>query len=76
MFPQVFRELPRERVVTTAAPEAVARRSETGHRPGRLEAWVPEVPKKLTYPQHATAIADGALELLRERWILTGLEMA
>ncbi|MFL0456935.1 UvrD-helicase domain-containing protein [Brachybacterium paraconglomeratum] len=66
VFPQVFRELPRERVVTTAAPEAVARRRETGHRPGRLEAWVPEVPKKLTYPQHATAIADGVLELLRE----------
>ena len=31
-----------------------------------LEAWAPEVPKKLTYPQHATAIAEGVLELLRE----------
>jgi ATP-dependent exoDNAse (exonuclease V) beta subunit len=66
VFPQVFPELPRERVVTTAAPEAVARRRESGHRPGRLEAWRPEVPKKLTYPQHATAIADGVLRLLRE----------
>jgi len=66
VFPQVFPKLPRERVVTTAAPEAVARRSAEGRRPGRLEAWVPEVPKKLTYPQHATAIADGVLALLRE----------
>ena len=66
VFPQVFPELPRERVVTTAAPEAVAAREAAGRKAGRLEAWVPEVPKRLTYPQHATAVADGVLALLRE----------
>ena len=66
VFPQVFPELPRERVVTTAAPEAVAAREAAGRKAGRLEAWVPEVPKRLTYPQHATAVADGVLALLHE----------
>lgn len=47
-----------------AAPAAVAQRAEAGHVAGRLEAWLPEVPKKLTYPQHATAVADGILTLL------------
>jgi ATP-dependent exoDNAse (exonuclease V) beta subunit len=64
VFPQVFPDLPRERVVTTAAPKAAERRRAAGHRAGRLEAWVPAVPKRLTYPQHATAIADGVLTLL------------
>ncbi|MDN6400361.1 MAG: UvrD-helicase domain-containing protein, partial [Brachybacterium sp.] len=64
VFPQVFPELPRHRVVMDAAPAAVAQRAEAGHVAGRLEAWLPEVPKKLTYPQHATAVADGILTLL------------
>lgn len=66
VFPQVFPELPRERVVTTAAPEAVARRRAEGRADGRLEAWLPEVPRRLTHGQHATAVADGILALLRE----------
>ena len=66
VFPQVFPELPRKRVVMDAAPQAVAKRAAAGHPPGRLEAWVPEVPRKLTYPQHATAVADGVLELLAQ----------
>ncbi|MBB5832454.1 UvrD-helicase domain-containing protein [Brachybacterium aquaticum] len=66
VFPRVFPDLPRERVVTTAAPGAIARRAADGHRPGRLEAWTPSVPKSLTYGQHATAIADGILTLLTE----------
>ncbi|MGO1199283.1 MAG: UvrD-helicase domain-containing protein [Dermabacteraceae bacterium] len=64
VFPQVFPELPRHRVVMDAAPAAVAQRAEAGHVAGRLEAWLPEVPGKLTYPQHATAVADGILTLL------------
>ncbi|MGP9537985.1 UvrD-helicase domain-containing protein [Brachybacterium sp. AOP43-C2-M15] len=66
VFPQVFPELPRHRVVMDAAPQAVARRAADGHPEGRLEAWVPEVPKRLTHGQHATAVADGIVELLAE----------
>src|SRR5699024_3931551 len=64
IFPQVFPDLPRERVVMTAAPLAVQQRTADGRGPGRLEAVRPDAPKKLTYPQHATAVADGICELL------------
>ncbi|WP_422116624.1 UvrD-helicase domain-containing protein [Brachybacterium sp. UNK5269] len=66
VFPRIFERLPRERVITRPAPLAVQRRTAAGRAPGRLEAWVPAVPKKLTYPQHATAIADGIAQLLSE----------
>ena len=66
VFPQVFPELPRHRVVMDAAEPATARRAADGHRPGRLEAWLPQVPKRLTHGQHATAVADGIVELLED----------
>jgi len=72
VFPQVFPDLPRHRVVMDAAPEAASRRAAAGRPPGRLEGWLPEVPRKLTYPQHATAVADGVIDLLAEPGVSPG----
>ena len=66
LFPRVFPQLPRERVVLTAAPRAVRERQQSGRRPGRLEAWIPQYPRRASQPGHARAVADGILSLLAE----------
>ena len=66
VFPRVFPQLPRERVVLTAAPEAVRRRAQAGRPPGRLEAWIPGYSGRASQPKHARAVADGIIDLLAE----------
>ncbi|GAA1487837.1 UvrD-helicase domain-containing protein [Brachybacterium sacelli] len=73
VFPRVFTDSPRERVVLGAAPAARARRAEAGHEPGRLEAWTtpPQLfkngnRKPPTVAERTVAVADGIAELLAE----------
>ncbi|UEJ81930.1 UvrD-helicase domain-containing protein [Brachybacterium halotolerans subsp. kimchii] len=67
VFPQVFPDLPRERVVLAAAPEAAARRAEAGRIDGRIEAWIPAFSSRhKSAPEHAAAIADGVVRMLAE----------
>ena len=66
VFPRVFPQLPRERVVLTPAPEAVRRRQEAGREPGRLEAWIPQYQGRASQRGHARAVADGVVSLLAE----------
>src|SRR5690625_5218294 len=61
VFPRVFPQLPRERVVLTPAPEAVRRRQEAGREPGRLEAWIPQYQGRASQRGHARAVADGGV---------------
>jgi ATP-dependent helicase/nuclease subunit A len=67
VFPQVFPDLPRERVELAAAPEAVRRRAESGRTDGRLEAWIPEFSSRhKSVGEHAAAVADGIVRMLEE----------
>lgn len=73
VFPQVFADLPRERVAITAAPEAARRRAAEGRAAGRLEAWRVETgttkdgrPRRLTAGAHVSAVAEGVAALLAE----------
>ncbi|MFQ6484292.1 UvrD-helicase domain-containing protein [Brachybacterium epidermidis] len=66
IFPRIFPHMPIERVTLAAAEEAVARRRAQGHPPGRLEAWIPEYTGRKPFAQHATAVADGIMQLLAE----------
>lgn len=66
IFPRIFPDMPPERVTLTAAPDAVLRRAADGHPVGRLEAWVPEYSSRKPFAEHATAVADGIMQLLAE----------
>ncbi|PWH07476.1 exonuclease V subunit beta [Brachybacterium endophyticum] len=67
VFPQVFRDLPRERVVLTPAPEAAAQRAAAGRTDGRIEAWIPEFSDRYKkVGEHAAGIADGVVRMLAE----------
>ncbi len=66
IFPRIFPHMPIERVTLAAAEEAVTRRRAQGHPPGRLEAWIPECTGRKPFAQHATAVADGIMQLLAE----------